>query len=182
ADLLIGLLCEGGFRFVHRRFFQICSLCFVIYVSWSALLTALALFLPPLQPLDDGVLHLLGRVGFGEVFLQHLVFDGHAVHFGLLFLAHDVKHGVVAAFFLLAQLFDALGLGEGGCVLGILHGLQKIPLFGSRQIGQLHSGIEGYFLLVHQVQKLGDEVGEADEALDLCLAFSCILCDTFISS
>ena len=51
--------------------------------------------------------------------------------------------------------------------MGILHGLQKIPLFGSRQIGQLHSGIEGYLLLVYQVQKFRDEVGETDEALDV---------------
>ena len=57
-----------------------------------------------------------------------------------------------------------------GRVLGILHGLQKIPLFSSRQVGQLHSGIEGDFLLVHQVQQLRDEVGEADEALDVAIA------------
>ena len=75
----------------------------------------------------------------------------------------------------LAQFLDALGLGKGGRVLGILHSLQKIPLFGSRQIGQLHSGIEGDFLLVYQVQQFGDEVGQADIALNLLSAFSGIV-------
>ena len=65
---------------------------------------------------------------------------------------------------------NVLSLGDGGRVLGILHGLQKIPLFGSRQIGQLHSGIEGDSLLIHQVQQFRDEVGQADEPFDLGLA------------
>src|SRR5699024_7429093 len=157
AYILICLLCYVVFSFVHRRFLQICSLCFVIDASWSAFLAALALFLPLFQQLDDGVLHLFGRVRPWKIFPQHIVFDGHAVHLGLLFFPHDVEDGVVGALALLAQFFDALSLGEGRCVLGILHGLQKIPLFGSRQIGQLHSGIEGYFLLVNQVQQFGDE-------------------------
>ena len=138
-------------------------------------------FLPLFQQLDDGVLHLLGRIGFREILAQHLVFDGHAVHLGLLFLAHDVEDGLVAALPLLAQLLDALGLGKGRCVLGVLHRLQKIPLFGGRQIRQLHSGIERDFALIHEVEKFRDEVGETDESLDLITAFSCILCDTFVS-
>src|SRR5699024_2309005 len=85
--------------------------------SRSAFLAALALFLPLFQQLDDGVLHLFGRVRPWKIFPQHIVFDGHAVHFGLLFLSHDVEDGIVGALAFLAQLLDALSLGKRRGVL-----------------------------------------------------------------
>src|SRR5699024_8255928 len=42
-----------------------------------SLLAALALFLPRLQQLDDGLLHPLGRIGAGEVFVEGVAGKRH---------------------------------------------------------------------------------------------------------
>ena len=124
-----------------------------------ALLAALALPVPLLQELQDGFLHLARGVGPRKIFPDGFVFQGQPVQLGIL---HDIQHGVIAAFTCPAQSLDTLGLGQGRRVFAVLHGLQKIPLLVSCQIGQLHSGIEGNFLLVYQVQQFRNQVGEAD--------------------
>lgn len=58
----------------------------------SALRLALSAFLPLLQKLDDGLLHLLRRVGARKVFAQPVAGDGDAVYLRLLLLGHDRPH------------------------------------------------------------------------------------------
>ena len=74
-----------------------------------ALLAALALSLPLLQELQDGLLHLPWSVGPWKVFPDGFVFQGQPVQLGVL---HDIQHAVIAALTCLAQFLNTLGLGQ----------------------------------------------------------------------
>lgn len=71
---------------------------------------------------------------------------------------------------------------QGRCVLGLVHGLQKIPLLSLVQIGQFHSGIEGDFLFIYKVEQFGNEICQADKPLDIPGTLTSIFCKRFICS
>lgn len=57
-----------------------------------------------------------------------------------------------------------------------------LSLFGIRK---LNSRVKGDLLLVDHIQKLGDQIGEADESLNLAATFTCIftkyICRFYVS-
>ena len=73
---------------------------------------------------------------------------------------------------LLAELFQPLGLGEGGGGLLAVHRVQQVHLFLFFEEGQLIGRVEGNFLLVHHVQQFGDQLGEADVTGNLVTALA----------
>ena len=98
----------------------------MVYRIWmvlSALHIALTSFLPLFQQLDDGFLHLPGRVRAGEVFPQRGILEGNIAQLRLFDFAHDGSHGVPVQGSLLAEFFQALGLGQRGGGLGVVHGV-----------------------------------------------------------
>ena len=68
---------------------------------------------------------------------------------------------------LLAVLFQPLGLRERRRGLFAVHRVQQIPLFLFLEKGQLIGRIEGDFLLIHHVQHLGNQLGQADVTKNL---------------
>jgi len=57
-----------------------------------------------------------------------------------------------------------------------------LSLFGIRK---LNSRVKGDLLLIDHIQKLGDQIGEADESLNLAATFTCIftkyICRFYVS-
>ena len=72
----------------------------------------------------------------------------------------------------MAFLLHPLGLGQRGGSLFALDGLHHESLFLRFQIGQLHGGRDGDFLVIHHLLKLRGQLGEADVPLNLSAAFS----------
>ena len=95
---------------------------------------------------------------------------------------HNGKGGFIGELSFLRQLFHSLRLRQGRCVLGLVHGLQKIPLLSLVQIGQFHSGIEGDFLFIYKVEQFGNEIRQADKPLDIPGTLTSIFCKRFICS
>src|SRR5574344_689861 len=151
----------------------------IVKTPFSAFILALSLFLPLFQQLDDGLLHLDGRVAPGEILAEHIALDGDAVELVLLFLGHDLVHGVLRTFAGLTELFDALCLRQRRRGLGIIHSVEEPFLLVGFEIRQLHSGVERDFLAVHLFLKLRQKLGKTDKSLDLRFAVSGFLCDFF---
>ncbi len=108
--------------------------------------------LPLLQQLENGLLHLLGRIALGEEFAQLIPREREFFLLRLLFLGHDGGHHVEGELPFLAEFLEPLGLGEGRRGLLALHGIEELRLLVVREIGQLHGGVERNFLIVHHVQ------------------------------
>ena len=79
-----------------------------------------------------------------------------------LYFGHDLSDGIQCESAFLTQLFHALRLGKGGCCLRHIHGFHKDFLFFGFQVGQFHSRIEGYLLLIHHFQKVRDQIGKPE--------------------
>ena len=62
-------------------------------------------FLPLVQKLDDGILHLLCRVGSWKIFTQLLIPEGDTLQVSLLHLIHDFPCCVQTEVSILTQLF-----------------------------------------------------------------------------
>ncbi len=69
---------------------------------------------PLFQQLDDGFLHALGGIAFGEILPQGIGRKGHFVQIAYLFLRHKRQLGFAGEFPIPAKLFNALGLREKG--------------------------------------------------------------------
>src|SRR5574344_2032943 len=67
----------------------------IVETPFSAFILTLPLFLPLFQQLDDGLLHLNGRVAPGKILAEHIALDGDTVELVFLFLGHDLVHGVL---------------------------------------------------------------------------------------
>ena len=80
--------------------------------SVLSLLAALAFLLPCLKQLDDGVLHLQGRIGFWKILAYAFPVKGQTELLRLLFLGHDCQHTVLIEPPGLAEFLHPLGLGE----------------------------------------------------------------------
>ena len=133
--------------------------------------------------MDDGLLHPLGRVASGEIPAQGVASQGDSLLFAFLFLPQNSPHHVGGQAPLLAELLQALGLGEGWRGLFAGHHIQELFLFLSREEGQLIGRIQGDFLLVHHIQQGGDQLGEADVTHNLnTAAFTGIFCHTVTST
>ena len=102
-----------------------------------------------------------------------------SVDFRFLFFGHDLVHGVLRAFALTAELFQPLRLRKRGGVLGILHCIQKLPLFLRLEVRQLHSRIQGNFLGINFLLNLWNKLRQANEPLYLRNAFAAVLRDFF---
>ena len=72
-----------------------------------------SLALPLFQQLDDGFLHALGGIAFGEILPQGIRRKGHFVQIAFLFPRHNRQQGFAGEFPVLAKLFHALVLREG---------------------------------------------------------------------
>ena len=139
----------------------------------------LPFFLPLIQQLDNDPFHLLRRVILGEVFAERIAFQRDAIQLVFLFFGHDLVHGVLRAFALTAELFQPLRLRKRGGVLGILHCIQKLPLFLRLEVRQLHSRIQGNFLGINFLLNLWNKLRQANEPLYLRNAFAAVLRDFF---
>ena len=72
----------------------------------------LAFFQPAVQKSYDDILHLFGRVGFGEIFFQGVVTQRNGIVERLLFLGYDLMDRILGQRALLAFLLDPLRLGK----------------------------------------------------------------------
>ncbi len=135
----------------------------------------LAFLLPLFQELNDGVLHLFWGIRLREILSELLAFEGNPLQLSLFDFSQNVLHGFQGAAAFLAELPQALGLREGRRRLGEVHGFDDMQLFFGRQVGQFDGGIKGDLLLVDHVQEFRDQVGEADESMNLISAFACFL-------
>ena len=72
----------------------------------------LAFFQPAVQKSDDDILHLFGRVGFGEILFQGVMAQCNGIVERLLFLGYDLMDRILGQRALLAFLLDPLCLGQ----------------------------------------------------------------------
>ena len=72
----------------------------------------LAFLQPAVQKSDDDILHLLGRVGFGEILFQGVMAQCNGIVERLLFLGYDLMDRILGQRALLAFLLDPLCLGQ----------------------------------------------------------------------
>ena len=117
-------------------------------------LVALALAQPCVQQLQDGFLHLLGRIGAREVFAQLVRREDDVVALRLFLLHHDVQHGVVVELAAAGELFHTLRLRKRGRCLFAVDGSQEHLLFLRLEVGDFHGGGHADLLLVHHLLKL----------------------------
>ena len=76
---------------------------------------------------------------------------------------------------LLAVFLEPLGLGERGGSLFTVHRVQQIPLFLFFEKGQLIGRIERDFPFIDHIQQFGNQLRQADIALNLISALTNLL-------
>ena len=81
------------------------------------------LFLPLIQKLDNGVLHLLCGVGPGEILPQLFISEGDPFKIAFLHLVQDFPRGIHSEIAFLRQLFQPLRLRKGRGSLHFIHSL-----------------------------------------------------------
>ena len=101
-----------------------------------------------------------------ELVYRHL----HIFHLIALNLGQKLQHRVIRESLRLAHAPQPPGLRQGRRYLIAVHHGEEHFLLRRLQIGQLHRRSQGDLALVHQLQDVGDQVGESDVALDLVAA------------
>ena len=122
------------------------------------------------QCLDDRILHSsCGRPRF-EILADTLF--GYPKLFLLvgLFLLHDGQDHRISQLSVAAERLHLNGLCKRRRAVLASHGVIKRALLLFGKVGQLHRRAKGDPTVIHHVQNFRDEVGEADIALDLCIA------------
>ena len=130
-------------------------------------LIPLALFLVIGQQFQNGLLNLCGAVAFREVFPQILHPEADFVLLVSFGFPEDLKDSVHGQFPGLAQFLHLNGLGQGWRTIFRFHSFQKIHLFLLGQIGQLRSGSQSDFTIVHFLQNFGNQFRQTDVPLNL---------------
>ena len=127
---------------------------------------------PGFQQRENRVLHLLGRIaGREEPLHVRLIQEKLLTLIGLL-LGEQGMQVVLRQCASLAHLFKSAGLYKGWRGLAKLHFSLQPTLVLRRHVGNLYRGVECHPGFVDHLQDGGDEVGQADVALDLVPAFS----------
>lgn len=103
-----------------------CPVRFLYSIRRLAFCLALSALLPLFQQFDNGLLHLLRRVGAREVFAQPVAGDGDAVYLRLLLLGHDRPHDSGSQLSALGELLE-LGIEVLFCDdFGPLKGMYRV--------------------------------------------------------
>ena len=124
---------------------------------------------------------LCGGVVFGEEFADVADVKPDPLLLIGLRLGHDVKDPVQIQFPGLTCGLEGHCLGKGGSAVLTFHGLQQILLLPFGEVGQFHRRGQGDPAVIHHLQDLRNQFGQADIAMDLSLTISgCVtdLCDT----
>lgn len=142
-------------------------------------LTLAAFVLPGVEQMENDLLHLLRGVVLGEIPLHILLIEEELLPLVGLFLGEQVMQVFPGQSSRLAHLFEGAGLGEGWCGLTGVHFFLEHPLMLLGQVGDFYRRIEGDLVFVHHLEDGGNQVGQADVAMNLSLAVVAILTDLF---
>ena len=142
-------------------------------VAVSAL--TLQMFVVKVHSLDKRLGHLFHRGVWPEISAERIHRHLDIFHLIALDFGHQLHHFTVSKPLLLAHASQPLSLGQRRRHLVAVHHGEERFLLGRLQIGQLHCRSQGNLSVVHHLEDLGDQIREADIALDLVAAIAAAL-------